>query len=124
VAQTAHIPFHIKQNSIVLEAEANGQPTAFILDTGDAIGPVFSAEDAERLGLSATGEIGVSGAGGAVEEYSTVATITLDGLTYTDEPSAIDVSLGASLLGLPFFLSKASSFSFDLDAGVLTVEVR
>lgn len=98
----------------------NGQQVMFILDTGDAIGPVFNAMDAMRLNLPQMGVIGVSGAGGATQNYGTQATIKLGDATYENEPGAIDPYLQqSSLLGLPFFLKVAKSLTFHFDTGTL-----
>lgn len=116
------VPFELFQNSILIHAEANGQPVRFILDTGDAVGPVFCQEDASRLGLNATGAFQVSGAGGTSTSYETVATISFDDRSYADEPSAIDDELeGYSLLGLPFFARKSVMLALDFHALRLTL---
>lgn len=119
------VPFSVVSDSVVLHAVANNRSVDFILDTGDAIGPVFNSEDAERLGLQPTGEIGVSGAGGATTNYSCVATVKLESVQYVDEPSAIDTQLqGSSLLGLPFFLKISSQLTFDFSRNVLIVVTK
>jgi hypothetical protein len=116
------VPIEITQDSIVIKAVVNGQPTPFVLDTGDAIGPVFTQADASRLGLQQGAPFGVEGAGGASTSYATTASITFDSVTYDSEPAAIDDDLtGQSLLGLPFFLARASSLSFDFTAGTLSM---
>ena len=54
------------------------------------------------------------GRGGASSAFATTATIAFDDVTYPDEPSAIDLDLqGQSLLGLPFFLAKAETLTFN-----------
>lgn len=109
-------------NSVYVKATVNNQPVLFILDTGDAIGPVFTAIDAERLGLPRLGVIGVSGAGGATQNYGTQATVQLGEAVYDNEPGAIDPYLqGASLLGLPFFLSRATRLTFDFSGNTLEI---
>jgi hypothetical protein len=119
------IPFRVIRNSLYIKAGAAGQPCLFILDTGDAIGPVFNSADAERLDLKATGVIGVSGAGGATENYGTETDIMLGDLTFQGEPGAIDPYLqGPSLLGLPFFLGKARLLTFDFTRGILAIEPK
>jgi len=119
------VPIKIMQNSVYVQASVNGQPVMFILDTGDAIGPVFNSMDASRLFLPQQGVIGVSGAGGATQNYGTQASITLGNATYENEPGAIDPYLqGPSLLGLPFFLSKAKKLSFDFDANTLELDSK
>jgi predicted aspartyl protease len=116
------VPIEISEDSLLIHAVVNGQPTPFVLDTGDAIGPVFTASDASRLGLQQGEPFGVEGAGGASTSYATTATITFDDVTYAGEPAAIDDDLtGESLLGLPFFLARTSSLSFDFAAGTLSI---
>jgi len=116
------VPIEIQQDSIVIKAVVNGQQTPFVLDTGDAVGPVFTQADASRLGLQQGAPFGVEGAGGASTSYATTASITFDSVTYDSEPAAIDDDLtGESLLGLPFFLARASSLSFDFTAGTLSM---
>jgi predicted aspartyl protease len=114
------VPLQVYSNSVYVQATVNGQSVLFILDTGDAIGPVFNSLDAQRLGLKQLGVIGVSGAGGATQNYGTQASITLGDKTYDDEPGAIDPYLqGPSLLGLPFFLKESQRLTFDFAAGTL-----
>ena len=60
------VPIEITDSSIVIHATVNGQPWTAVLDTGDAIGPTFTAEDAQRLGLVQGAPFGVEGAGGCV----------------------------------------------------------
>ena len=118
----ASVPIEIVQDSIVIKAAVGGHPVSLILDTGDAIGPVFNSADAARLGLQRGEPFGVEGAGGASTSYETTASITFDDVTYPDEPSAIDDDLqGDSLLGLPFFLQKCAVLSLDFRTRQLTV---
>ena len=113
-APVTTVPIEITDSSIVIHATVNGQPWTAVLDTGDAIGPTFTAEDAQRLGLVQGAPFGVEGAGGASSAFATTATIAFDDVTYPDEPSAIDLDLqGQSLLGLPFFLAKAETLTFN-----------
>jgi predicted aspartyl protease len=121
----ASAPFRIEQDSIMLEAAANGHPVTMILDTGDAIGPTFNAADAQRLGLVPGEPIGVSGAGGQSQVLATTATIQLGRESFADEPCAIDAELGGpSLLGLPFFLRNALRLELDFAAGLLVLVAR
>jgi predicted aspartyl protease len=116
------VPFRIDQDSVIIEGTANGSPVDFVLDTGDAIGPVFNSADAERLGLKPEGQMDVSGAGGASTSYTTTASIGLGGDTWDGEPSAIDTELqGPSLLGLPFFLARCKFLGFDLQHQTLVL---
>jgi Aspartyl protease len=116
------VHFKIYQNSIVFPAKVNGEPVDFVLDTGDAVGPVFNTADAARLGLQPQGAEGVSGAGGASQIYQTSATIELDIMAWDDEPSAIDPSLqGPSLLGLPWFLEKCDQLALDFSVSLLLI---
>jgi predicted aspartyl protease len=109
------VPFRIEQDSVVIEGTANGQPVDFVLDTGDAIGPTFTAADAQRLGLAQGQAEGVEGAGGGSSVWQTTASISLGGDTWDAEPSAVDPDLeGYSLLGLPFFLARCKFLGFDL----------
>jgi hypothetical protein len=104
----------IQDNAIYVQATVNNKPVVFVIDTGDAIGPVFNAADAETLALPNLGPLGVSGAGGSVQIYSTKANISLGGDTFQDEPSAVDSMLqGNSLLGLPFFIKQGGVLAFD-----------
>lgn len=121
-AAAATVPIEITQDSIVIGATVNGKPVSFVLDTGDAIGPTFTAADAQRLGLVQGQPFGVEGAGGASSAYQTTASVTFDGITYADEPSAIDLDLqGQSLLGLPWFLARTSEVTFDWAARTLSL---
>ena len=116
------VPIDLDNGSILVHAVVNGQPVVLLVDTGDAIGPTFTGEDAQRLGLQQGAPLGVEGAGGASTAYETTATVVLDTLTYPDEPSAIDLDLqGQSLLGLPWFAGKVASFSFDLVTRQLSI---
>lgn len=110
----------IVDQSIIIEALVNGHVCEFVLDTGDAVGPVFNAADAARLGLPQGAAEGVSGAGGASSVVATNATIQLGDAQYPDEPGAIDSSLqGPSLLGLPFFLAKGRTLVLAFGIGHL-----
>jgi aspartyl protease len=121
-APVTSVPIEILNGSIVIHAAVNGQPALFVLDTGDAIGPTFTGADAQRLGLAEGAPFGVEGAGGASSAFATTASITFDDVTFENEPSAIDLDLqGDSLLGLPFFLAKCASLSFDFAVGRLTM---
>jgi Aspartyl protease len=121
-APVTSVPIEILNDSVVIHATANGQPVSFVLDTGDAIGPVFTADDAQRLGLQQGAPFGVEGAGGSSSVYQTTASITFDDLAYPDEPSAIDLDLqGDSLLGLPWFLARCESFTVALAARQLSL---
>jgi predicted aspartyl protease len=103
----------VTDDSILIPATVNGENVTFVLDTGDAIGPVFTSADAQRLRLTPGAAEGVEGAGGGSEIEATTATIEFDEETYTEEPAAIDPNLeGNSLLGLPFFLAKCSFLAF------------
>jgi predicted aspartyl protease len=103
----------IQNESVVVPAAVNGSPVTFVIDTGDALGPTFTAADAARLGLRQGQPVGIEGAGGATTVYETVATIAFDGATYASEPCFIDTALtGESLLGLPFFLKKCQFLGF------------
>ena len=116
------VPIEIQDASIYVHATVNGQPIVFIVDSGDAVGAVFNQADAARLGLHQGAPVGVEGAGGASSVYETTADITFDDLTYNGEPGAIDLSLeGNSLLGLPFFLAKAGTLTFNFTARQLAI---
>lgn len=117
----ATVPIDVQNNSILVHAAVNGQDLIFIIDTGDAVGPVFNAQDAANLQLTNEGPIGVSGAGGSVEIYATKASINLGGALFQDEPSAVDSNLqGPSLLGLPFFIKQGGVLAFDFTNMSLT----
>jgi predicted aspartyl protease len=116
------VAFDLYQNSVVIAGKVNGQNVDFILDTGDAVGPVFNSADAARLGLKEEAAMQVSGAGGASTSYTTTADITFDDRTWNGEPSAIDADLqGPSLLGLPFFAAKCVVLLFDFQGKQLTL---
>jgi predicted aspartyl protease len=117
------VSFEIYNNSILLTGKANGQDIDFILDTGDAIGPVFNSEDSDRLHLVPIQAETVSGAGGESPIDSCRATVQLGDDIFENEPSAIDPSLqGPSLIGLPFFLNNCSSITLDFDNGELILK--
>jgi predicted aspartyl protease len=119
------VPFDLYQNSVLIHAQVNGQAAEFVLDTGDAVGPVFTQADADRLGLNATEAFQVSGAGGESTSYATVASITFDDRTFADEASAIDPDLqDYSLLGLPFFVRESVRLEFDFVTSTLTLDGR
>ena len=121
-AAVTTVPIEITDDSIVISATVNGKPVSFVLDTGDAVGVVFNQADAQRLGLVQGQPFGVEGAGGASSAYQTTASVTFDGITYPDEPSAIDLDLqGQSLLGLPWFLARTSEVTFDWPARTLSL---
>ncbi len=106
--------FDLYQNSVIIAGMVNDLPVDFVLDTGDAVGPVFNSADAARLGLPQQSAEQVSGAGGLSTTYATVATVNFDDRTYPDEPAVIDPDLqGPSLLGLPFFVAKCQVLLFD-----------
>lgn len=122
------IPFRVSNDSLMVTVNVNGVDIECIIDTGDAIGPVFNGDDAEKLGLKSLGVIGVSGAGGATENYGCVANIKLGNFEFDNEPGAIDPHLqGPSLLGLPFFLKFVKSavhIAFDFtsdDTGSISI---
>jgi len=121
----ATVPIRLVNDSIVVRGLVDGDKTVFVLDTGDAVGPVFSKSDAFRLGLTEGAAEGVSGAGGASNVYQTTANITFDDMSYPDEPCAIDTSLqGQSLIGLPFFLRTCSKMEFDFVARTLSLTAK
>ena len=112
----ASVPIEIQNNAIYVRAAVNDKDVVFVIDTGDAVGPVFNAEDATAFDLPNLGPIGVSGAGGSVALYATQATIGLGGITFTDEQGAVDIHLeGPSLLGLPFFIKQGGILAFDFE---------
>lgn len=114
--------FRIVNQSIVINATVNRKPVEFILDTGDAIGPVLNSADAERVGAPQGEQFGVSGAGGATTSYQTVIDVTFGGITYNNEAAAIDPNLeGPSLLGLPFFVDKSRELAFNWNDGILAM---
>lgn len=117
------VPMRVEDDSIIIAAVVNGQPVKFVLDTGDAIGPVFTSADASRLELEEGEAFGVEGAGGASTSYATTAQIIFDDRTYNAEPSAIDTDLtGNSLLGLPFFYAKCAELKFNFADNRLSME--
>lgn len=110
------VPIKIVGASVYVVGEVNGHPCLFIIDTGDAVGPVFNVIDARRLGLKPASEFQVSGAGGSSTSYATKADVKLGMTGFEGEAAAIDPYLaGASLLGLPFFLSKCAKLTFDFE---------
>lgn len=110
----ATVSIDIQNNAISVQGAVNNQDVVFVIDTGDAVGPVFNAADAQSLQLANLGPLDVSGAGGSVEIYKTQASINLGGLVFENEPSAVDPSLGGpSLLGLPFFIKQGGVLAFD-----------
>jgi hypothetical protein len=118
----------LEDDSIIVTAGVVDQSGAlqdcdFILDTGDAIGPVFNAADAERLGLAQGDALEVSGAGGKSSVFATTASVQFDRKLYENETGAIDTDLeGPSLLGLPFFLRETKVLTLDFVSGKLTVD--
>jgi hypothetical protein len=117
----ATVPIEIQNGSILVHASVDSKDVIFIVDTGDAVGPVFNAADATMLNLSNLGELSVSGAGGAVQIYSTKADVSLGGIVFTQEDGAVDTNLqGPSLLGLPFFVKQGGVLTFDFHNATLT----
>src|SRR5262249_49102981 len=115
------VPFKLIDSSILVEGKVNGKTVVFIVDTGDAIGPTFNANDAKLLGLPDLGPLEISGAGGDVQISKTQADISLGESTYKAEAGAIDLNLeGPSLLGLPFFIPKKGTLQIDFDAKLLS----
>ena len=118
----ATVPIQVEGNSILVQGSVNNQDIIFIIDTGDAVGPVFNAEDAKRLELKNEGPLDVSGAGGNVKIYATKASIHLGGIVFEDEPGAVDANLqGPSLLGLPFFIKQGGIMAFDFQNNTLSI---
>lgn len=118
----ANVPFSVIGNSVYITVMVNGKAIEMILDTGDAVGPAFTSAAAKQLGLTQGAPIGISGAGGASSAYETSCSIVFDNLSYPAEPGIIDSALGGtSLLGLPFFLAKASTLQFDFTTHQLTM---
>ena len=118
----ATVPIQLEGNSILVHGSVNNQDVIFIIDTGDAVGPVFNTEDAARLQLKNEGSLDVSGAGGGVQIYATKANIHLGGIIFQDEPGAIDSNLqGPSLLGLPFFIKQGGIMAFDFQNNTLSI---
>lgn len=112
--------FRLVNNAIIIMGSVNGKPVEFILDTGDAIGPVLNAADAARVGAVPGASFGVSGAGGATTSNETEIDVAFGGAAFSQEPAAIDANLqGPSLLGLPFFLAKCKVLAFQWDNGVI-----
>lgn len=118
----ATVSISVQNNDIQVHASVNGQDLDFVVDTGDAVGPVFNAADAQTLNLPNLGTLDVSGAGGQVQIFQTKATIELGGLSFVDEPGAVDVNLqGPSLLGLPFFIKQGGVLAFDFANSTMTL---
>jgi predicted aspartyl protease len=119
------IPIDLTTNpgSILVAAIINGTPTPLVLDTGDAVGPVFNAADAATLNLVPGDPLDVTGAGGTASGIvATTATVQLGDQEWSDEPCAIDPNLqGPSLLGLPFFLALDAMLLFDFQGSRLVV---
>ena len=119
------VPIRILDSSVVVRGSVNGSSTLFVIDTGDAVGPVFNSADAFRLGLTDGQEEGVSGAGGASGVFETTASVTFDTLTFPNERCAIDPSLqGYSLLGLSWFLKKCDEADFDFKGRTLSLSAK
>jgi Aspartyl protease len=111
----ALVPVRFVDNSIVVPVTVNGHEIAMILDSGDAIGPTFTATDAHALGLTQGTEEGIEGAGGGSDVYETTADIAIGALSWPGEVGAIDANLeGQSLIGWPFFAGRCSVFEVDI----------
>lgn len=116
------VPFRLEGDAVVILGSVNGQPVEFVLDTGDAVGPVFTPADAARLGLAQGAAQSVEGAGGAAPVYQTVASVSFGHRVWAAEPSAVDPGLaGYSLLGLPFFVRETAGLLFDFRGLSLTL---
>lgn len=63
---TTRVPFDLINNHVYVEAEVDGQPARFLVDTG-AIN-LLTPTAAKRLGLTATGRLSVHGAGDSASE--------------------------------------------------------
>ena len=118
----AVIPVRFIQNSIVVPVTVNGHQLEMVLDSGDAIGPTFTAADAQALGLAQGAAQGIEGAGGSSDVYEATATIELGSLVFPNEVGAIDPDLkGYSLIGWPFFQAKCALFEVDTVNGYLVL---
>jgi hypothetical protein len=116
------VPFQVIDDSIVFTVIVNGISISAVLDTGDALGPTFTATAAKLLSLPQGAAEGIEGAGGASNVYQTTATIQVGSITFPAEPGAIDTELqGLCLLGLPFFLAKCARFEIDITRSQLVL---
>jgi predicted aspartyl protease len=114
-------PFRVENDSIVVPGTVNGHDVEFVIDTGDALGPTLNSADAEAAGVNATESVDIEGAGGESSVTQGEATVEMGDSTFTNETVFVDSDLsGPSLLGLPFFLSKAPhDLDFNFGAGYL-----
>jgi predicted aspartyl protease len=116
------VAVRFEQESIVLPVSVNGRLLEMVMDTGDAIGPTYTAADAQALGLVKGAVMGIEGAGGASSVYQTTATVSIGSLTFVNEPGAIDGDLtGSSLIGFPFFAARCARVEIDIARSALVL---
>ena len=92
------IPFELNGRHIILKGKVNGQPTTFVLDTGDQVA-IVDSEVAKRLNLTLAGDVRVGGAGAGTLTGSMVkeASFTIDGLEGFSQPVKMAFPLGKIL---------------------------
>jgi hypothetical protein len=116
------VPVRFEQESVVLPVSVNGRALEMVMDTGDAIGPTFTAADAQALGLVKGPVMGIEGAGGQSSVCQTTATISIGSLIFVNEQGAIDDDLtGSSLIGFPFFAARCARVEIDIARSALVL---
>lgn len=124
---TTHVPFDLINNHVYVEAEVDGQPARFLVDTG-AIN-LLTPSAAKRLGLTVTGRLSVHGAGDNASDLGLAQARHLRiGGAHLNNPVFHIIDLGQQInsMGVPHdgFIGYETFLrfvtTFDYDARVLS----
>lgn len=126
-AGVTHVPFDLVNNHVYVDAEVDGQPARFLVDTGAV--NLLTPAAAKRLGLSSAGQLSIHGAGdNAVELGLAQGRLLQVGDAQLPRPVFYVVDLGeqVSSMGVPYdgFIGyetfRRFATTFDYAAHVLT----